>query len=178
MTEGFSISLFSSSLCSISQVHDYFCMNVAASVNSKQKQMESECAWLKDKLERMIFELTWKMAFSCCMWILQNCTRPRQNWKSPAFFHNPTITYYLTILSLSYRLRKGWLFVSPLKGESVSEGGGVLVKWNYPSERAVPNWVVFQGLGGWENREGVKKGETEWTVKESDLKLRVGKRGM
>lgn len=51
MTEGFSISLFSSSLCSISQVHDYFCMNVAASVNSKQKQMESECAKLKDNLK-------------------------------------------------------------------------------------------------------------------------------
>ena len=36
-----------------------------------------------------------------------------------------------------------------------------MVKWNYPSERAVPNWVVFLGLVGWENREEVKKGEIE-----------------
>jgi hypothetical protein len=32
---------------------------------------------------------------------------------------------------------------------------------------------VFRGLVGWENREEVKKGEIEWAVKESDLKLTV-----
>lgn len=54
----FSISLYPSSLCSAGQVHDYFCMTVAASVNSKQKQIETMC---RDKLERMLAELTWKM---------------------------------------------------------------------------------------------------------------------
>lgn len=120
MTERFSISLFSSSLCSFSQVHDYFCMNVAASVNSKQKQMESECAKPTNKLKRTILDT--EKAFNHCLWILQKHTRSRQNWKSPTFFHNPTVTHYLTTLSLSYRLRKGRLFVSPLKRRKCIRG--------------------------------------------------------
>ena len=112
--------LFSSSLCSIGQGRDYFCMNVAASVNSKQKQMESECAWLKDKLETMILELTWKMAFRHSIWILQNCTSPCSTGNHLHFFI--TITYHLTILNLSYRLGKGPLFVSPLKRRKCIRG--------------------------------------------------------
>lgn len=80
---GFSISLFSSSLCSISQVHDYFCMNVAASVNSKQKQIESECAKPEDKFKRMILKLTQKMSLPMDP---SEPHKSRQNWKLPAFF--------------------------------------------------------------------------------------------
>lgn len=76
MTEGFSISLFSSSLYSISQIHDYFCMNVAASVNSKQKQMESECTKLKGELKRMILWLTQKMALITAYGSFRNIQGP------------------------------------------------------------------------------------------------------
>lgn len=34
------------------------------------------------------------------------------------------------------------------RGGSASERGGVLAKWRRPSERAVPSWVVLQGLEG------------------------------
>lgn len=121
MTEGFSISLFSSSLCSTGQVHDYFCMNVAASISSKQKQMESECAKPKDKLKRLILELTWKMAAHGSFRTVRGPGRIG-NHLLFLFLYNLTVTYYHTILSLNHRLRKGWLFVSPLKRRKCIRG--------------------------------------------------------
>lgn len=155
---GFSISFFSSSLCSARQVHDYFCMTVAASVTSKQKQRGTMC---RDKLERMIAELTWKTAFSHCPRTLQICLWYRQNWKQPAVFHNPT-GISLAWLSPRYRLlRTGLLFVTPLKEEEVHQkeaefwlNGGGQVKEQSPAGQCCRDQRV-------ERTDRVKKGDAE-----------------
>lgn len=109
-------------LCSLSQVHDYFCMNVAASVNSKQKQMESECTQPTNKLKRTILELTRKRHSITAYGSFRTIQGPGRIGNHLLFFHNPTVTHHLTILSLSYRLRKGRLFVSPLKRRKCIRG--------------------------------------------------------